>query len=425
MKKIMQFLWKGSSAKTGGAKSTSIVPKGAIEISYKLIYISSLMYFLYFSTLFYYTQRIFVETLDKNTAVMFLKNTGDFLLKCKFSAAKYKPKTKIESMIQNLFQPLLQNPTNINNFEGLMYLIKDCLSDPADDFRNKMIFDYYAKPEIVKLEEFYGIPRLEAPAPPSSTKIAPTDIILSTTRESTIISPTGTSEPLPARTWVTGLEEEVSEDRALVSVPSSSSATAVATAEVVPNILQKNPEFFKQMVATIKSDIRDIRDPDKLVKYFDRMSKIDEADFERLLGKEDASLFTFQGLSNMFSDMKDLKDFMGYFASGELVNKIMLYQSGASISKIVYIDFKKNMRQMTNFLKRKTIDTEEAFHNIVDDSVLLLEYMRVNWINIYNILGAFLTFVFASFQLFRQFMAYKRTTRTPTPPLAIEDVKDS
>lgn len=413
-KKIMRFLWKGSSPSKGGGKSTAIIPKGAIEISYKVICITSLMYFLYFSTLFYYSQRIFTETLDKNMAVLFLKNTGDFLSNCKFSEARYKPKSKIEAMIQNLFRPLLQNPNNIKNFEGLMYLIKDCLSDPADDFRNKVIFDFYAKPEIVKLEEFYGIPRLEAPTATSALKSAQVDIILSTTRESTVISPPSSRE-LPSRTWITATDD----DRALVPVESTtSSAASVAVSEIVPELLQKTPDFFKQMVTTMKSDINGIRDPDALIKYFDRMSSISEEDFDRLLGSEDSSLFNFQGLSSMFSDMKDMKDFMGFFVSGEMLNKFMLYQSGASISKIVYIDFKKNMRQMTNFLKRKAIDTEEAFHNIVDDSVLLLEYMRVNWINIYNILGSFLTFIFASFQIFRQYIAFMRSRSR----LAIEDV---
>lgn len=404
-KKIMQFILRGGSK--GGAKTTAIVPRGTVEISYRMLCISSLLYFLYFSTLLYYTQTIFKENLEKNVAVKFLQSGREFLSRCKVSTAKYKPKTKIEIMIQNLFRPILQSSTNIENFENFMYLIRDCLSDPADDFKNTLVFETFAEPEISKLEEIYGQRLLGSPiplTPPSTAASTKPEIILSSTRESIIVTPS--VETLPPRTWISSALRE-DKSRAMVAIEESELAIG-SVSKVIPTLLKKNPDHFKQLATTIHFDIKEIRDPDKLIRYFDKMSNIDEETFNRLLGKEDVSLFSFQGLSEIFSEMSDYKEYLSYFTTGDIINKFMLYKSGASLSSILYIDFKKQMRAMSSYLKKKTIDTEDAFHNIIDDSMLLIQYMRANWNNIYNMLGSFLTFLVCSIQIFRQYMVARR-----------------
>lgn len=413
-KKIMQFILRGGSK--GGAKTTAIVPRGTVEISYRMLCISSLLYFLYFSTLLYYTQNIFTENLEKNVAVKFLQNGREFLSRCNVSTARYKPKTKIETMIQNLFRPILQSPTNIENFENFMYLIRDCLSDPAEDFKNTLVFEAFAEPEITKLAEIYGQRLLGSPVPPptpSTAVSAKPEIILSSTRESIIVTPS--AEPLPQRTWISSALRE-DKSRAMVAIEEPELAIG-SVSKVIPTLLKKNPDHFKQLATTMRAYIKDIRDPDKLIRYFDRMSNIDEETFQRLLGKEDISLFSFQGISEILTEMSDYKEYLSYFTTGDIINKFMLYKSGASLSSILYIDFKKQMRAMTSYLKKKTIDTEDAFHNIIDDSMLLIQYMRANWNNIYNMLGSFLTFLVCSIQIFRQYMAARRMRAQ----LAIED----
>jgi len=407
-RKIMQFILKehtGSSK--GGAKTTTIVPRGTIEISYRMLCISSLLYFLYFSTLLYYTQRIFTENLEKNVAVKFLQTGRDFLSRCRISEARYKPKTKIEIMIQNLFRSILQSPTNIENFESFMYLIRDCLSDPAEDFKNKIILEAFVEPEITKLQEIYGQRLLTAVETPNYyTSYIKPDIILSSTRESIVISPTTQSISPIQRTWISSALRE-DRSKALISIEDFDLRKA-AVSKVIPSLLKKNPDHFKQLITTITNDIKEIRDPDRLIKYFDKMSNIDEETFNLLLGKEDASLFSFQGLSDILSEMAEYKEYLSYFTTGDIVNKFMLYKSGASLTSIVYIDFKKQMRAMTNFLKKKTIDTEEAFFNVIDDSMLLIQYMRANWNNIYNMLGSFITFMICCILIFRQNMIARR-----------------